>query len=194
MFRDANDYYAQDKVYRAQKMRVAESERLGHQARSTLRRNFSITSAIQSHSRFWFAFLLAVLFILFSVTMPSAAHAQFLPDPGEKEPYSDAMAAYLVGNYYFIKGDYDRAVELYGETLEGVPQSALENSIYYAVIYWHLGDAQLMSGQYDEALASYQNYLGCAGDRASALETAYVQRLEQAINSGTPATVGLISE
>ncbi|MEO8391923.1 MAG: tetratricopeptide repeat protein [Chloroflexota bacterium] len=188
-----NYQYILNKLHRDVAMREVEGEQRAHEACTAPSADLSKASAIHTHSRHLTVTLLVVLFILLTCLFPAVTHAQDLIDVGQGEFFTDAMVAYRVGYYYFLKGDYDRAIQEYEQTVQGIPQGVFAASVDYATIYWDLGDAQLMAEQYDQALASYQHYLDLAGDDATALAVAYVQRLAEAMNNGTVATVGLIS-
>jgi hypothetical protein len=67
------------------------------------------------------------------------AFAQDRVNPGEGEPFHDAMLAYRVGIYFLNKGDYDRAVEKLSEAVEQMPKWAFQVEPAYAVHRW-VGD------------------------------------------------------
>ncbi len=92
--------------------------------------------------------------------------AQDTIQPGRTEVFPDAMLAYRLGNYYFVKGDYVRAIEYLSEAIALVPPPAFSLDPGYADMYWILGEALEASERYGEALTSYQTFLALVGDQA----------------------------
>lgn len=136
--------------------------------------------------------ILIVLLALSALAFPQISRANDLLDEGGVEPLAEAMTAYRVGHYYFVAGDYDRAIAYYTEAIDEMPEVIFEGSADYAVIFWDMGDAQFMAGQHGEALACYQRYLELAGDEASAEAAEYVRQLGDALDNGTTAEMTLI--
>jgi tetratricopeptide (TPR) repeat protein len=137
------------------------------------------------------------LFVLLMVTllaMPRVSGAHHVKEPGKGEPFADAMVAYRLGHYYFVHGDYSQAIVKYRLAIKGIPAKVFEAASTYRVLYWDMGDAYLLDGQYDEALSSYQHYLDLAGDDASDKAIAYVEQLATAINQHSVVSLTLLGD
>ncbi len=170
--------YSQNKVYRTEKIREAENDRLAQLARENTRRHvFGRRTAI----------VIVTIFILVALLSPQTSYAQdySVSDAGGHDYYTEATTAYRLGRFYFARQNYERAIEAYSEAIEGIPQAVFEALPLYANIYWELGNAQTMAGHYAEALVSYRSYLELAGDDASVEAVEYVAALEAALHEGT---------
>ena len=95
------------------------------------------------------------------------AAAQDSIQPDENILFHDAMLAYRLGNYYRMKGDYERAVEYLSEAITLMPDWAFYADTGYADMHWTLGEALESSGRYSEALVHYRRFLALVGDEAA---------------------------
>jgi tetratricopeptide (TPR) repeat protein len=186
----SNDY-AKDKEYRARKMREAENNRQARKAQSNSTSGFRWQPV--PGRRVALALVLVALLLVSALVFPLVTRAQDAWDSGSREAFFDAMVAYRMGRYYFARGDYLRAIARYEEAIAGIPQEVYEVIPGYANLYWDMGEAQFMAGQYDAALVSYHRYLELATPEASAEARVYVQQLEQAMSNGTVSEVTLMS-
>jgi tetratricopeptide (TPR) repeat protein len=185
---NSNDY-PKDKVYRAQIMREAENNRLAQLTQSNSTARFSRQP---TDRKLVMIVVLSVLFALLLLALPQISHAEDFADAGQVEPFADAISAYRVGYFYFTQGNYQRATAELTTAVKGIPEEIFAASIDYAVMYWTLGDAQLMAGQYEAALASYEHYLELAGEDVSSQAVEYVETLNAAVINGTAANVSLM--
>jgi tetratricopeptide (TPR) repeat protein len=188
------DAYQLDKEYRSRKVRQAQQDQLtaSGQSASPLRH---LPPTLTPRSRkLAFAFVLLALIGGLLLALPQTTYAADVKhDAGQGEPFAPAIVAYRLGHYYFYKGNYERAVTEYTKAVEGIPQEIFAGLFGYEVIYWDLGDAQLMNGQYEDALVSYRHFLQLTGDQATDKAVDYVQSLEDAILSDTVANITLIT-
>ena len=119
-------------------------------------------------SRKWIMIGLAILLVVVMLFAGyQSAFAQDQVDPGQGEPFHDAMLAYRVGTYFLNKGDYDRAVEKLSEAVAQMPGWAFEVEPGYADMYWTLGEALEGAGHYGEALVNYRQFHHWVGDEAA---------------------------
>jgi len=182
MFFNSSDY-PKNKVYRADRMREGERERLAKIAQDGRADRQWSGRAVRV------AMVAAViaLVILAIFGLPQAASAQTLDmaaqGPLEAWP-APVMMAYRLGNYYLVKGHYERAADYFSEAIAQLPEGALDLDKNYAFLYWDLENAQFEAGQTQEALASYQQFLALMGDLATEEETAYVHDLAVALDRG----------
>lgn len=173
--------YAKDKMYRAQKLQEARQAHLAA--------NLQVVSkpAILMFSGRKLIITLSVIttFIILLMVMPTAIQAQDKYEAGSADPFYDQMIAYRLGHYYYVIGEYQRAVDYYNEALIGIPEIILVQMSSLRDIYWLRGDAQLKAGQTNAALESYQMYLQLAGTKASVQETEFVGAIINSIANGT---------
>lgn len=183
---NSNDY-PKDKAYRAQAMRNIERQHLAQLARPHTPHHVEFN--LSEHRQI--IILVSVLFLLLMLALTQTTKAQDLSDAGSSEPFANAMLAYRVGYYFYTQGEYDRAAVELKTAIDEIPDVVFTVSVDYAMLYWTLGDAQFMAEQYEEALASYQQYLDLAGDAASSAAAAYVDTLSAAVTNGTTSTITL---
>lgn len=127
---------------------------------------------------------LVIVVILFLLLAPQRISASDKFDSGDADAFYDQMMAYRLGHYYYVTGDYERAVDYYNQAIEGIPEAVLAQVSSFRDLYWYRGDAQLKSEQLDAALDSYQYYLKLAGDEAVEVEINFVQALQTNIATG----------
>ena len=120
------------------------------------------------HSKRWLV-LTSILIVVVTLLLAShrPAHAQDNIDRGKAEPFPDAIIAYRLGNYYLVKGDYERAIEYLSKSIALIPEEIFIVETAYADIYWALGEAEERSGLYAQALDHYQRFLDLAGNEAA---------------------------
>lgn len=174
--------YAKDKLYRTQKLHEAQQTQLAkivdenHKTLPSnakrIGRNLTITIS------------LVTFFVLFLMLAPQTMYAQDKADPGTVDAFYDQMIAYRLGHYYYVTGEYERAVDYYNQAIAGIPELILMRISSYRDLYWYKADAQLKAGQPDAALASYQYYLQLDGDDAREVEINFVQTLAANIAIG----------
>lgn len=160
MFTGCNKEYCICKHYQTELRRQADQYRLAHEARDDDRWT--------SGGHPWA--LRAVLIALAVLALFAAyrqVHAQEAHDPGEYEPFPEAMLAYRLGNYYFVTGDYARAADKLSEAVRLMPETAFALQPRYSVLYWALGEAQEAEGMQAEALISYRRFLTLADEEAA---------------------------
>lgn len=184
---NSNDY-PKDKAYRAQAMRNAERRHLAHLAHPHSEHHIEFN--LSEHKQMIIV-VVSVLFLLFLLALTQTTRAQDLNDAGTIDPFADAILAYRVGYYFYTQGDYERATSELKTAIREIPDVIFTVSVDYATMYWTLGDAQFMAAQFDEALASYQQYLDLVGSQASSEAAAYVDTLSAAITNGTTSTITL---
>lgn len=188
------DAYQLDKEHRSRKVRQAQQDQLVASGQSVSPVAHLPHSLTPRSRKLAFAFILLTLVGGLLLALPQSTRAAEADrDPGQGEPFAPAIVAYNVGHYYFYKGHYERAVTEYTKAVEGIPQEIFAGLFGYEVIYWELGDAQLMAGQYEDALASYRHFLTLTGDQATTGAVEYVQSLEDAIRTNTAANMALIT-
>ncbi len=127
---------------------------------------------------------LAVLVILFLLLAPQKISASDKFDAGEADAFYDEMVAYRLGYYYYVTGEYERAVDYYNQAIAGIPEVVMIRMSCFRDLYWYRGDAQLKLEQPDAALGSYQYYLKLAGDQVNDVEISFVQALQANIATG----------
>ena len=155
----------------AEMRRQAEEHRLAQEARED--REFSFLS------KRWVVIGIVVVMVVLSLFGGYLhANAQETVDPGSGEPFGEAMLAYRLGNYYFVAGDYERAVVEFTRAIELMPEEVFIKLPEYSEMYWALGEAQERAGMEQEALVSYHQFLTLAGDTAALWTVEYVQQLE----------------
>lgn len=178
MFFNSNDY-PKGREYRVRKVREAERERLAQAARVASPSRFRVSSV--HLERRWVVIALLAALVVLTAAVAQWVHANEvvnIPTRGEGEFFAAAMTHYRLGEYFFYKGDYRRAVDEYTLAVNGIAAVVFERSAIYATMYWSLADAQLMAGAYREALASYRHFLELAGDAASDQAISFVQHFE----------------
>lgn len=174
MFYNSSDY-PKAQAYRNEKLVEAQHDHLANLAAPS---TFEFPALRRARY-----ILLALVIIVIVAALPGTVGAQDRYESGDNEPFAEAITAYRVGHYYYVAGKYDRAIAEYTQAIAGIPAEIFSLSADYAVMYWDLGDALLMAGQYEAALGSYQHFIelmnGGASDKAvdfvAALETAIVQ-------------------
>jgi tetratricopeptide (TPR) repeat protein len=135
------------------------------------------------NSRRWIMIGLAiVLMVVMLFAGYQSAFAQERVDPGQGEPFHDAMLAYRVGIYFLNKGDYDRAVEKLSEAVTQMPEWAFQVEPGYADMYWTLGEALEGAGRYREALTNYRAFHRWVGDEAAPWTFAKVEELQAQVD------------
>lgn len=180
---NSNDY-AKDKAYRSDKMRQAGRDHLAKAALAGSTHRFELEPFVYAHRRAVIAVTLVVLAVVLMMALPRMTNAHDLADPGEGELFAPAIMAYRIGHYYYVAGNYDRAIEEYTKAIEGIPPVVFEKSADYAVMYWDMGDAQLMAGEHENALMSYRRFLELLDEKASQRAIEFVERLEAGIAQG----------
>ncbi|MBI5667654.1 MAG: tetratricopeptide repeat protein [Chloroflexi bacterium] len=176
---NSNDY-PKDKLYRAEKMRAAQRDHLAKEALTGKEPEFDLRAFVQSHVRA-IVVGLVMLIALGALVFPQISQAKDTAEAGTDEPFAEAITAYRVGHYYYVVGQYDRAIAYYTEAIDGIPAIVFEKADAYRVMYWDMGDALLMAGRYDEALASYRHFVELMDGAASAKAIEFVERLEDGI-------------
>jgi len=127
---------------------------------------------------------LAVLVILLLLLVPQTTNASDKLDPGEGDAFYDQMVAFRLGYYYYVTGEYERAVDYYNQAIGGLPEVVFTRVDTFRCMYWYLGDAQLKDGDPNAALKNYQRYLELVGDQANPVAVNFVQTLKDSITSG----------
>jgi tetratricopeptide (TPR) repeat protein len=177
---NSNDY-AKGKAYRSDKMREATRDHLAKQAQSDTTNPFDFETFLYAHRRAVIVVVLVVLAALLTLALPDTSRAHDLAESGDNEPFAPAIQAYRVGHYYYVSGQYEKAIEQYALAIDGIPAVVFEKAENYRVMHWDMGDARLMAGQHDEALASYRRFLELMDGAASAEAVEFVERLEESI-------------
>jgi tetratricopeptide (TPR) repeat protein len=136
------------------------------------------------NGRKWITFGLAIVLVVVTLFAGyQRVHAQDRVEPGQGEPFHDAMLAYRVGSYFLYKGDYDRAVEKLSEAVALMPEWAFQVEPGYADMYWTLGEALEGAGRYAEALVNYRQFQSVVGDEAAPWTFVKVQELEAQLDA-----------
>lgn len=175
--------YAKDKLYRTLKLREAEQQHLADMVQEN-QTTFSLQKFYVAH-RLMVTMLLAAVFVLLLLLAPRTISASdSKSDPGAGEAFYDQMVAFRLGYYYYVTGEYDRAVDYYNQAIAGIPEEVFAKVDTFRCIYWYRGDAQLKAGQFDAALDSYRSYLELAGDQVNPAVVDFVQTVENSITSG----------
>ncbi len=175
--------YAKDKLYRTQKIREAEQQHLADRVQGN-QSTFSLRKFYIGH-RLLVTMMLAAVFVLFLLLVPRTISASDnKADPGDGDAFYDQMVAFRLGYYYYVTGEYDRAVDYYDQAIEGIPEVMFTRVDTFRCIYWYRGDAELKAGQPDAALVSYRYYLELAGDQVNPVVVDFVQTVEDSIMSG----------
>ncbi len=175
--------YAKDKLYRTQKIHEAEQQHLADRVQGN-QSTFSMRKFYMGH-RLLVTMLLVAVFVLFLLLVPRTINASDdKSDPGEGDAFYDQMVAFRLGYYYYVTGEYDRAVDYYNQAIEGIPEVVFTRMNVFRCIYWYRGDAQLKAGQPEAALESYHHYLELMGDEANTVTVDFVQTVEDSITSG----------
>lgn len=188
------DAYQLDKEHRSRKARQAQQDQLAASGQSVSPVDHLPRLLTPPIRKLAFVLLLLALIGGLLLVLPQSTRAADADrDPGQGEPFAPAIIAYRLGHYYFYKGHYERAVAKYTKAVEGIPQEIFAGLFGYEVIYWELGDAQLMAGQYEDALMSYRHFLTLTGGQATTGAIEYVQSLEDAIRTNTAANMALIT-
>lgn len=177
---NSNDY-AKGKAYRSDKMREATRDHLAKETQSGSTNPVEFQTFFYAHRRAVIVVVLAVLAALLTLMLPNTSSAHDLAESGDNEPFAPAIQAYRVGHYYYVSGQYEKAIEQYTLAIEGIPAVVFEKADTYRVIHWDMGDARLMAGQYDEALASYRRFIELMDGTASTAAIEFVERLEESI-------------
>jgi tetratricopeptide (TPR) repeat protein len=161
------DYYM-DKAraeQRADRIRTAEVNRqlvngLGTSAEGD-------GSDTQDHSTLYRRLFISVVFVLLIMMLmlsTNPAKAQQVIHSGEGEPFQETMLPFTLGRYYFLKGDYEKAVEYFTEAVESLPVEVYEYDATFSGLYLALADAQEAAGLHEEALESYALYIEYSGE------------------------------
>ncbi len=174
--------YAKDKLYRAEKLHKAQQLQLAEAVREN--HTPMSSSAFLTGRKLTITVSLVTFFVLFLLLVPQTIYADDKLDPGGADAFYDQMIAYRLGHYYYVTGEYERAVYYYDQAIAGIPELILAQISSFLDLYWYKGDAQLKAGLPDAALESYQYYLQLAGDQAKGAEINFVQTLEANIATG----------
>ncbi len=174
--------YAKDQSSLTRKIHQAEQQHLAELALKNS--NMPSHNSIHMGHRMMMTILVVVGFILFLLLVPQTTNAQDKSDPGNADAFYDQMIAFRLGYYYYVTGEYERAVDYYNQAITGIPESILARMNDFRCIYWYLGDAQLKAGNADAALKNYQHYLELVGDEANTVTIDFVQTLKENIASG----------
>lgn len=79
--------------------------------------------------------LIAVILILSLIVMTHVTLARDTADSGQGQAFSDAILNYRLGHYYFVTGDYEKAIAEYSAAIEAIPATVFEQHLDYAVMY-----------------------------------------------------------
>ena len=107
--------------------------------------------------------IVGLIVLLFIIGLPIASSAQDMHDPGISEPYHPSFVHYRVGIYFALRGNYERALEEFTESIEGLPT--------FGNAYAARGDVYLTLGDYELAIADYTNAIDIYPNFVSALYT-----------------------
>lgn len=152
------NYYRDFELQRDQFLQNAQCERLARIATEanpnlsvvSIKRTRSFSNPFgQTVSMNWaFRSLIILLAIISLLVMGiSPLFAQDLIDAGGSEPYDPALVSYRVGYYYQLQGDQERAVEIFNEVIDRLPN--------WDGGYAARGDSYAALGQFDLAVADY---------------------------------------
>jgi tetratricopeptide (TPR) repeat protein len=175
-----NDYYM-DKAraeQRADRIRMSAQQLPGLQPPL-----FPKKDETQNYTILYRRILISVIFIVLATVLllsTNPAQAQQAFEPGNGELFADTMVAFTLGKYYFIKEDYEKAVDYFTEAVESLPVEVYEHDATFANLYLYLGDAQEVAGLHDEALESYALYIEYSGDEVE-LEDIVLQDVEDSV-------------
>ncbi|MBI1277630.1 MAG: hypothetical protein GC179_05845 [Anaerolineaceae bacterium] len=174
--------YEKDNLHRAQMLREAEHIRLEKIAQPSP----TLHSGLVLHigHRGVIAFVVILLVLAYLLLVPQTSYAQDKVDADKSDAYCEQMIAFRLGHYYYVTGDYERAIGYYDTAIAGIPEAVLGHIASLRDIYWYKGDAQLMAGQMEKALASYRHYVALAGNDAQSQELAFVKALEDNLAAG----------
>ena len=183
MMYDMNQY-AKDSLYRTQQLQAAQQLHLAEMVQAKQQTSFNV---LHIGRKAVITISLFIVFISFLMLLPETIHASDKSDPGGADAFYDQMIAYRLGHYYYVTGEYERAVDYYNRAIDGIPESVLGRISSFRDIYWYKGDAQLKAGQSDAALVSYQYYLQLADNEAKPKEIEFVNALKTSMANGNVA-------
>jgi len=145
--------------------------------------NDQLVAQIENNSapRFSHKNLLIAIIVLFAAALfvlPQAANAQTSDMVSDGNDFNHpAMLAFRMGNYYYLQGDYEKAIERLQFAADEMPAEAFAVFPNLTEVYHVLGDAQVALGQNDEALANYTIYVEMTGDEADPMIMAMLEQL-----------------
>ena len=172
--------YAKDQLHRSQQLQEAQKRHLS----DTLSKQhavFNLHPFFQNKVKLLLTICITGMSLLI---ISGTIHADDKLDRGEADPYYSQMVAYRLGHYYYVTGDYERAIEYYEQAINGIPESVLARMSSLHDLYWLKGDALLKANQPEAALISYLYYLHLAGDHVTDKEFIFVVSLSANIASG----------
>lgn len=95
------------------------------------------------------------------VGIADTGFAQDLVDAGGSELYHPGLVHYRVGLYFQIRGDHQRAIEKFTQTIHDLPA--------FGYTYAARADSYVALGNYNQALADYERALAIYPDFVSVL-------------------------
>jgi tetratricopeptide (TPR) repeat protein len=177
MFTGSHKDYEVTRHYQTEMREFADRARLAQAADEE-------PEASTFNSKKWI--VIGIVIVLAVVTLFAGyqrAFAQDMTDPGQGEPFHDAMLSYRVGLYFLYEGDYDRAVEKLSEAVALMPEWVFTVEPTYADMYWTLGEAQEGAGLYVDALTSYRQFHTLVGDEAAPWTFLKVEELQAEVDA-----------
>jgi len=155
-----------------------------HQTRSNRQaHNDQLAAQIENNSapRFSHKTILTVIIVLFAAALfvlPQAANAQINDMLNDGSDFGHpAMLAFRMGNYYYVQGNYEKAIERLQFAVDEMPAAAYNAFPNLTEAYRILGDAQFAQAQYDAALSSYTLYVEMTGEEADPLVIVMIEQL-----------------
>ena len=172
--------YAKDQYHRSQQLQNAQEQHLADMV-SDRKASPNRRPLFHNKSRL---LLIACVTLVSMFILSGTIFADDKLDHGETDPYYEQMIAYRLGHYYYVTGDYERAIEYYEQAIDGIPEAVLARMSSLRDLYWYKGDALLKANQPEAALISYLFYLQLAGGSATDPEVQFVEMLSANIAAG----------
>ncbi len=161
------DYYM-DKAraeQRADRIRTAEVNRQLITASSMTSEDSDCDT--QNHTRLYHRIFISIAFIFVVIVLilnTNVAQAQQVITSGDGASFHDTMLPFTLGRYYFLGGDYDKAVKYFTEAVESLPVEVYEYDATFSNLYLALADAQQAAGLHEQALENYALYIEYSGE------------------------------
>jgi tetratricopeptide (TPR) repeat protein len=169
------------KEYQARQQAVAHRHNLAHTASINSSWRDAISAFVGRRTLTAiavFIFLILAVFVL-PLNNVSAQGTTDMPTPEtDAGVMGPGLLPYRLGNYYYVKGDYERAAEYFAEAIAQTPERVFALLPEMSVFHWGLFDAQIAQELYEDAAITYAAYLEVAGEQADHYFADYIQDVE----------------